>query len=130
MRRLLLVLLFSLWLAVSSTARESVVGHVDFFYFGSVEEEEAAIYDDFSWYLNSVAGWLEKQGIVVNFHNKAPLKIKLHQKEELVFNKRNLESDLGFIMLKPDSSYEIYYGVHTDVDIQYLANENFGLEGK
>ena len=125
MKKILIFILITLVFAgQASAANEPVVGYAAFFYF-EPSTDESAVYDDFSFYLNNINPWLQGKKIVVSFHSKAPFKMNLSSDQELVFDIDDLELDLGFVLAKPNGQFKVYYGVHTDVDIQQLVKAFF-----
>ena len=67
----------------------------------------------------------ERKKIVVSYHSKAPFKLELSSDHELKFDVDDLELDLGFVLAKPNGQFKVYYGVHTDADIQQLVKAFF-----
>ena len=54
--------------------------------------------------------------------------MKLSSGQELSFDINDLELDLGFVLAKPNGQFKVYFGVHTDVDIQQLVKAFFAEE--
>ena len=125
MKKILLFILITIVCAgIAQAANEPVVGYAAFFYLDT-STDESAVYDDFSYYLNNINPWLKDQKIIVSYHSKAPFKIKLSSDQKLKFHIDDLELDLGFVLAKPNGQFKVYYGVHTDVDIQQLVKAFF-----
>ena len=125
MKKILFFILITLVFAgPAPPANEPAVGYAAFYYLGT-SADESAVYDDFSYYLNNINPWLNDKKIVVSYHSKAPFKLKLASCQELNIYIDDLELDLGFLLVKPNGQFKIYYGVHTDVDIQELVKSFF-----
>lgn len=125
MKRIIFSILITIvFTAQASANRESIVGYSAFFYFGT-SANEPAVYDDFSYYLNSINPWLTDNNIVVSYHTKTPFELKLKSGQKLGFDTDDLELDLGFVLVKPNGQFKVYYGVHTDVNIKQLAKAFF-----
>jgi len=123
MKKSFVVIAIFLMLTVSVFASEGPTrGYAAFFYF-SPPEQDNTVYDDFSHYLNGISPWLKENGIVVSFHPRSPIDLKLASGEAMSFKPDEL--DLGFVLIAPDGKNETYYGVHTDVDIMLVANGFF-----
>lgn len=121
--------IFSLLISIvftgqASSTKEPIVGYAAFFYFGT-SAEESVVYDDFSYYLNNINPWLTDNNIAVSYHSKAPFELKLASGQRLNFDIDKLELDLGFVLVGPSGQFKIYYGVHTDVEIQQLVKTFF-----
>lgn len=106
----------------ASAAKEPIVGHAAFFYLNSSDHENA-VYDDFSYYLNSINPWLAERNVVVSYHQKAPFEVSLASGQTLRFNANDFKIALGFVLVRPDGQIKTYYGVHTGVDIMHLTKE-------
>ena len=121
---LFLLLIVSVFTGPALATKEPIVGYAAFFYFDT-SAHESAVYDDFSYYLNSINPWLTDKKIVVSYDSKAPIELKLTSGQKLSFDIDDLELDLGFVLAKPNGQFKVYYGVHTDVGIQQIVKAFF-----
>jgi hypothetical protein len=118
------ILITLIFTGQAPVAKEPVAGYAAFFYL-ETSADDSEVYDDFSYYLNSINPWLKDNKIVVSYYSKAPFKLKLSSGQELEFDVNDMELDLGFVLVKPNGQFKVYYGVHTDVDIQQLVKDFF-----
>jgi len=125
MKKLLFALLITTALFSPALAsEESVDGYAAFFYLHD-PTEEPVVYDDFSYYLNSVNPWLTEKNIIVSYHTKTPFTLSLVSGQEFEFPSKDLELDLGVVFVRPDGQSKVVCGVQTDVDIMNVANDFF-----
>ena len=123
MKKILLFVLIAIVFAGQALATDKpVIGYAAFFYFNT-SDNESDVYDDFFYYLSKVKPWLADKNIDVSFHTNLPIELKLKSGQQINFNE--LKLDLGFILIKPNGHFKVYYGVHPDIDIQELVKAFF-----
>jgi hypothetical protein len=111
---------------VSSQASEG--GHVAIFFFASAgPAEDAEVAADFSYYRTSIESWLEERGISHSFHAAPDITVRTPAGKVLTFMRDDLGETVGFVLIRPDGTYRVLRGVHTDVDFIGIAREFFGL---
>jgi hypothetical protein len=82
---------------------------------------------DYTYYMEIIGSWLNDLGIPYSFHGSKDFTVKVGLKPALKFTEEDLDDTLGFILFKPDGSYKILYGVHTDIDFIDCAKDYFGM---
>ena len=123
--------LISLVLLFAVSAGAAGRGHVAVFYllpYETDDDELVEVIADFSYYMPAIESWLDERGITHTFHNSLPFEIELSPDKRLVFGEELRKFDLGFVLIRPDGTFEVLEGVHTGADFSYLAAGFFGLE--
>ncbi len=124
-----LVLAIFLMPAVGAT-QEELKGHVGFFFVKPVKTDaDFEVHDDFQYYYKSMTPWLTQNSFAFSYHSTTPIVIEsLALQKALKFEKSQLKMDLGMILIKPDSTHKISYGVGTGVDLIIEIKEFFEVE--
>ena len=116
LRFLVLAILF---MPAVGAAQEELKGHVGFFFVKPVKTDATfEVHDDFQYYYKNMTSWLIQNGFAFSYHTTTPIVIASPVLEEpLTFGKDPLEMHVGMIMIKPDGTHKISYGVGTGVDL-------------
>ena len=119
-------------LLLAAPALAEVPGHVAVFYLLPDEAENdddmVEVIADFSFYMGSIEKWLDSRGITRSFHGTAPFVVTSGSGKRLEFSKEVEAAGLGFVLIRPDGTYEVLDGVYTGVDFILTAREFFGIK--
>jgi hypothetical protein len=123
-----------LWLAALAFLMPALLvqasggGHVAIFFFSPADGgEDVEVAADFSYYRTSIESWLEERGIPHSFHAAPDITVRTPAGRVLTFTGGDLGGTVGFVLIRPDGTYRVLRGVHTDVDFIGIAREFFGL---
>ena len=122
--KLVLVLLA---LLASFPVQAEPPGSVVFFYLDQQDKLDGEIRSDFYYFYNKMKESFIKKGFEVLLVEKEPIKVK-----KLNFNielsVKDIGIELGILFIKPTSSYEIFQGVGTDIDVLLSAEKYFNVK--
>jgi hypothetical protein len=119
-------------LILAAPALAAGKGHVAVFYLlpdGAEDDDEMVeVIADFSYYMGAIEEWLHSKGITRSFHGTAPFEVTLGSGKRLEFSKEVEVAGLGFVLIRPDGTYEVLEGVYTGVGFVHTAKEFFGIK--
>ena len=123
--RLLVLAIF--FLPTFGTAQDAVKGHVAFFFVKPVKTDATfEVHDDFQYYYKGMTSWLTQNGFAFSYHSTTPIVITSPALQEpLTFGKDPLKTYVGMILIQPDGTHQISYGVGTGVDLIMVIQEFF-----
>lgn len=89
--------------------------------------DDAEISNDFVYYFDGMVPWLDRRRISYSFQSRFPLKMIAAGHNEDTISGDELRSNAGVVLMAPNGSRKILYGVSTDVDLASEITEFFGL---
>ena len=130
LRKIFIAAAIALLLAAPALAEGS--GHVAVFYLLPDEAENdddmVEVIADFSFYMGPIEKWLDSRGITRSFHGTAHFEVTSGSGKRLEFSKEVEAAGMGFVLIRPDGTYEVLEGVYTGVDFILTAMEFFGIK--
>ena len=127
---LLFLVLAILFMPAVGAAQEEMKGHVGFFFVKPVNTDaDFEVHDDFQYYYKSMTSWLTQNGFAFSYHSTTPIVISSPALQgRHTFGQDPLKMYVGMILIKPDGTHQISYGVGTGVDLIMVIQEFFDLK--